>query len=576
MTTQQILSSILYLLYLVPILFLARHAYKKAVTIENFLVSNWDIPLPLLIATLTASLGTAAYFLAAVSMGYAEGAFEGMSTTLGLGVCLILAGVFWAAPIRRLHGWTMADYYGLRFASKGLGTYCGIIMATGTSIFMVGGMAVAGGYLLSAITGISFQAAVIVYACVVGAYCIAGGLWAVAYTDALQISLAIIGIFAIMFAILTKASAISPGALFSPEHWNVSHLFTAKGSLFWFLFLSIAIGDIPACDMGQRACGGRSPRITKKAFIWAGIILSIVGLVPAIASEGLKIIYPNFQGNAELLWINFIVDYMPAFVAALLLVLFISAGMSTIDSSYVAATAMWIKNIGLDLRGAKYDEKRLLKVSRVIVLCIVISSALMALFFQEALPLVYAVFEIIFVSLTWPVVLGPYWKRLSAKANWVAITVGLLVYVVFTIWFTNTGNVGGVNESIAALSETLPGVLGMFVGLYAFPVFWGATISLICTIICAFIFNPTREELLAYELQRTSVNDDIEGYPAYEASDTYHWQAIHMTRKLREEYLKPEADFKALVEHFYDGVAEKRDERDYSEKAYQKIKPGKK
>jgi len=28
----------------------------------------------------------------------------------------------------------MADYYGLRFASKGLGTYCGIVMAIGTSV----------------------------------------------------------------------------------------------------------------------------------------------------------------------------------------------------------------------------------------------------------------------------------------------------------------------------------------------------------------------------------------------------------------------------------------------------------
>ena len=97
MTTQQIWSTVLYALYLIPIYLLARKALKRAKSAEEFLVSNWNIPLPMLIATLAASLGTAAYFLSAVSMGIQGGAWEGLSTTLGLGACLILAGVTWAA-----------------------------------------------------------------------------------------------------------------------------------------------------------------------------------------------------------------------------------------------------------------------------------------------------------------------------------------------------------------------------------------------------------------------------------------------------------------------------------------------
>ena len=557
MNTQQIISTLLYAIYLVPVYLLARRALKKAKTAEEFLVSNWSIPLPMLIATLAASLGTAAYFLSAVSMGIENGAWEGLSTTLGLGACLILAGFTWAAPIRRLHGWSMADYYGLRFASKGLGAYCGIVMAIGTSFFMVGGMAVAGAYLVSAITGIKFTTAVIIYAIIVGTYCIMGGLWAVAYTDTMQIILAIIGIFIVLGLILAKANGIAAGALFNPEHWNVSHLFTWRGSLFWFLFLSIAIGDIPANDMGQRACAGRSPRETKKAFIWAGIILCIVGIIPAFASEGLKIIYPAFDGNTEMLWINFIIDYVPPVAAGLLLTLFIAAGMSTIDSSYVAATAQWIKNIGMDAFKIQFDEKRMMRASRIIVGVIVVISALMALFFQRALPLVYAVFEIIFVSLTWPVVIGPFWKRLSAKANWVAITAGLVVYVVFTAAFTDIHNVGGINIAIATYSESLSGLGGMLIGLYAFPVFWGATASLICTIVFGFIFTPTKEEELAYWMQRTKVNDDVIGYPEYTTGE-YSWQAVHTTTRLREEYLKPGADFKSLVEHYYDELKPER------------------
>lgn len=568
MNTQQTTSTIIYLIYLIPVMYLGFKAYKKTTSLENFLVSDWNIPFPLLVGTLTAALGTAAYFLAALSMGYAEkGAFEGMSTTVGLGACLLLAGVFWAAPLRRMHGWSMADYYGLRFASKGLGTYCGVIMAVGTALFMVGGMCVAGGYLLSAITGISFEMSVVIYAIIVGSYCIAGGLWAVTYTDTLQVVLLIVGEIIILYLLMDKAGSISPGALFSPEYWDVGHLFTHKGSLFWFLFLSIAVGDIPACDMGQRACGGLTPRITKKAFIIAGSILIVLGLIPAFAAEALLTIYPGFEGNPELLWTKFILEYTSPLAAGVLLVLFIAAGMSTLSASYVSSAAMLIKNLGMDNRGLRLNERQMLNLARIIVLCIVVISILMALFFANALVLAYATFEVIFVSLTWPVVLGPYWKRLSAKANWIAITLGLAVYIISTISFTDTGNVGGVIESIIAKSETLPGILGMIVGLYAFPVFWGATISLILTIVCAFIFEPSKEELIAFELQRTNVNDDVEGYPEYERETEYEWQGVHMSKKLREEYLKPGADFKELALNYYAGVENNLEKRTNSRKA---------
>jgi Na+/proline symporter len=221
----------------------------------------------------------------------------------------------------------------------------------------------------------------------------------------------------------------------------------------------------------------------------------------------------------------------------------------------------------MDNRGLRLNERQMLNLARIIVLGIVVISILMALFFANALVLAYATFEVIFVSLTWPVVLGPYWKRLSAKANWIAITVGLAVYIISTIGFTDTGNVGGVIESIIVKSETLPGILGMIVGLYAFPVFWGATISLILTIVCAFIFEPTKEELIAYELQRTNVNDDVEGYPEYERETEYEWQGVHMSKKLREEYLKPGADFKDLALNYYAGVENNLEKRNNGLKA---------
>lgn len=36
----------------------------------------------------------------------------------GLGTCMILGALIWTKPLRRLKGWTLADYYGLRYGSK--------------------------------------------------------------------------------------------------------------------------------------------------------------------------------------------------------------------------------------------------------------------------------------------------------------------------------------------------------------------------------------------------------------------------------------------------------------------------
>jgi hypothetical protein len=51
-------------------------------------------------------------------------------------------------------------------------------------------------------------------------------------------------------------------------------------------------------------------------------------------------------------------------------------------------------------------------------------------------------------------------------------------------------------------------------------------------------------------MQRTKANDDVAGYPEHETG-VYSWQAVHLTKKLHEEYLKEGADFKQLVENYY-------------------------
>lgn len=73
---------------------------------------------------------------AAVGSGYTSGGFEGTATMAGLGTCMVLGALIWTKPLRRLKGWTIADYYGIRFGSKKLGAYTGTVMAIAFGFLM--------------------------------------------------------------------------------------------------------------------------------------------------------------------------------------------------------------------------------------------------------------------------------------------------------------------------------------------------------------------------------------------------------------------------------------------------------
>lgn len=80
-------------------------------------------------------------------------------------------------------------------------------------------------------------------------------------------------------------------------------------------------------------------------------------------------------------------------------------------------------NIYLDFINCNPNPKKLLRFSRAIILASALLSLVLALSFQKVIDLVW---DIIFVTIFWPIVLGPFWKRVSTPAVWVSISVGLV------------------------------------------------------------------------------------------------------------------------------------------------------
>ncbi|WP_346216768.1 hypothetical protein NSQ14_01135 [Caldifermentibacillus hisashii] len=141
----------IFFIYILFIYYIGFKGYKRIKSAEDLIVAGWSMPLPVVTGSLVAALLAAPFFFAAVGSGYTSGGFEGTATMAGLGTCMVLGALIWTKPLRRLKGWTIADYYGIRFGSKKLGAYTGTVMATAFGFFNAGALTVGGTYIIQSL-----------------------------------------------------------------------------------------------------------------------------------------------------------------------------------------------------------------------------------------------------------------------------------------------------------------------------------------------------------------------------------------------------------------------------------------
>lgn len=484
------LSGIIFCIYMIFIYFIGFKGYQRVKTAEDLLVAGWSMPLYVVAGSLVAALLAAPFFFAAVGSGYTSGGFEGTATMAGLGTCMILGAFIWTKPLRRLKGWTIADYYGLRYASKKLGAFAGSVMAVAFGFFNAGALTVGGTYIIQTIFDLPFIAAAAIFVALTATYSIIGGLWAVAYTEVVQGLLAIIGILGITFTVIFYYN----DAIFEPSWWNVNRLFEKGGVEFWGLYLVLALGDVPAADLGQRVAGAKNPSVAYRSMIIAGIVVVAISWIPGMLGEAFKTIFPN-SDKPEMLMIMFADGYFPPWVSAIFLTALGAMGMSTLAACFVASSGIWTKNIYLDFINRNPSPKRLLRVSR---LCIAVSAVLgfvLSIYFQKVIDLAYLAWDIIFVTVFWPLVLGPFWKRVSTPAVWLSIIVGLTYYIITS--FTGVPSFGVESE----------GFLGLLSGLWDKPVMSGTVIAGVVLAGVSCIIPPSNKVLEMYAMQKDASGD---------------------------------------------------------------------
>ncbi len=398
---------------------------------ENYIVAGRHLVLFLASGALMAQAIDGNATLGNTTLTHQFGFWYGASLPIGLGLCLLVVGLFFAAPMHRLRLLTLPDFY-FRAFGKPTEKVASVIMIVSFSILLAGNLA-ACGFIAQAFMGLSYGWGVGLAALVIFAYTVTGGLISSAYTDIFLVIVAAAGAAAgLVFVALKFGTSIPDGM--GPFDGAQMFDFSQGAAINWATLLVLGLGDVVAIDFMERVFAARSPETARKAcFIGAAgtILIGIPYSLMALYAFG-KI---NVAAGNPALFV-LIQEHLPLFVGILILGSVAAASFSTANGAILAMSTVLAHNIlGIGRHPEKEDEDRaLLRMSRLIAIPVTLFGIFFAIRMPEPGILLTLAFDLVFAGALVPLVMGLFWKRdtAAALASLILATALRLVFFVLT------------------------------------------------------------------------------------------------------------------------------------------------
>ena len=424
---------------------------KNATDVNGFVLGGRSVG-----PWLTAFAYGTSYFSAVIFIGYAGqfGWKYGIASTwIGIGNALIGSFLAWAILGRRtrimtqhLNSATMPEFFGKRFDSKGLKIGASIIVF----IFLIP-------YTASLYNGLSrlFEMAfgipyiwcIIAMSVLTGIYVIAGGYMATAINDFIQGIIMLIGIVAVIAAVLgskggfmealnglakvtDESVSTAPGAFnsfFGPDPLNLLGV---------VILTSLGTWGLP--QMVQKFYAIKHERDIRKgtvistafAFVVAGgcyflggfgrLFSAEIPMKDGVPAGGFDSIIPTMLST------------LPDFLIAIVVILVLSASMSTLSSLVIASSSTLTIDL---LKGniiKKMSEKKQVILIRVFIVVFIAISAFIAIYQtqsqNESVKFIAQLMGVSWGALAGaflaPFLYGLYWKKTTKIACWVSFIFG--------------------------------------------------------------------------------------------------------------------------------------------------------
>ncbi len=426
--------------------------------LSEFMIAGRGLPLWLAVFTMTATWVDGGYLLGTAEGVYRSGVATGLQGGVCFGISLILGGLLFARRMRALEFHTLIDPFEARFGPKWAVVLA--LPAVLAEMFWSAELLVALGSTLGVMLEIDLATAIVLSAIVVTAYTMAGGMWAVAYADAYQLTLVAIGL-AITLPIALDAvggvtaawtmyqAARPESALFLPPALSDAHavaggveglrppgMWTTRSVVAWWdVSVMLMLGGIPWNCYFQRVLSCRSANDARAHSILSGL-LTIVLTIPPLLMGMVAFAYVWPPDVAQRLTAQpahalplIFTHVVPPLAGLLGLAAIIGAVTSSFSSSILSAGSMFSWNVCVRLLTPDLSLRALRLVMRSSIVAIGIGAVWMAIKVQSVQALWFFTSDLVFVLLFPQLVSALFDSKANLAGSVAAFSVSLVLRI---------------------------------------------------------------------------------------------------------------------------------------------------
>lgn len=484
-------------LYFFVMLGIGIWASRKIKTTEDYLVAGRSLGLWVFILLMIGTVCSGMSLLGVSGLGYKAGwptIWEQIFVPLSIGVCIIFFGVK-LHNVARTSGYvTVQDYLAHRYESpvalRSLSAVAGIIVSL---IYLVG-QYTAISIVLIWIFQIPLWLALLIATIVTMVYTAIGGLYAVAWASLIQSVILIVGVLVMAPIIIYYAggfnhvnefiATVNPNLVMP---WNPTGAFAPPYVISFALLLGLGLACAPHVINNVLAIKDVkyfkwSPLI---AFLLYGVVIFLLKFAGfaglAMVKEGMFTL-PNVP-NAQDFVILYGIQYAMPILAlwAIFAVIVLAAVMSTTDRLMLTIGAMFSWDIYKKVLRPDAEDKTVLLISKIVVVCSAFGTMILAINPPEMLAiLIWMGIGTMLATFAVPLLAGLYWRGATRQGALAAMSLGLISALLFG--FLNYFKVNAMGINFAAIP--------LHFSAYAF------VISLLAMVIVSLLTKKTETKVL--------------------------------------------------------------------------------
>ncbi|HEY0269324.1 MAG TPA: sodium:solute symporter family protein, partial [Methyloradius sp.] len=412
-------------------------AASKVKTTNDFAIAGRHLPFYMVTATVFATWFGSETVLGIPATFLQEGLHGVVADPFGSSLCLILVGLFFAAPLYRMKLLTIGDYYKQRYGRtvEMLTTIAIVISYLG----WVGAQITALGLVFNVVSGgeISKLAGMWIGSSTILIYTLFGGMWAIAITDLLQMVIICVGMLYIGGEVSSQVGGVATVVQHASDAGKLSFwpaLDLKEIIAFAAAWITMMFGSIPQQDVFQRVQSSKTIKIAVWGSVLGGSLYFVFAFVPMFLAYSATLIDPGMVAglidtDPQMILPTLVLKHAPLIAQIMFFGALLSAIKSCASATLLAPSVTFTENILKPMLGKKSD-RQLLLLMRVVTLSFTILVTLYAINSELSIfQMVENAYQVTLVMAFVPLACGVYWKRATNQGALLSIFMGMITWI---------------------------------------------------------------------------------------------------------------------------------------------------